>query len=149
MAYANPSGKVFTTTVSLTSAQIKAIRATPITMVAAPGAGRILEFVSAILLLDYGGTNVFTEAGNNLAVRYTDGSGAIVSQTIEMTGFIDQSADTATSAEAKIDAIVAKTGCENQALVLHNTSGAEIAGNAGADNVVRVKVTYRTHTTGW
>jgi hypothetical protein len=135
--------------VSLTSAQVKALRASPITLVAAPGAGFLIEFVSAVLLLDYGGTNVFTESGNNLAVKYTDGSGTAVSQTIEMTGFIDQSADTRTNALPSIDSIVAKSGCENKALVLHNTSGAEIAGNAGADNVVRVKVAYRVHATGW
>jgi hypothetical protein len=134
--------------VSITAAQVKAIRATPISCVAAPGAGKIAEFLSAVLLLDYG-SEVFTETADNLAFRYTDGSGAIVSQAIESTGFIDQSGDTMTTALAKIDAIAAKAGCENQALVLHNTGDGEIAGNASEDSVLRVKVTYRVHTTGW
>jgi len=134
--------------VSLTNAEIKALRATPKTLVAAPGAGKYLEFAGAVLFLDYG-SNALTESADNLAVRYTDGSGTIVSQAIEATGFIDQTADTATNALPKIDAIAAKSACENKALVLHNTGDGEYAGNAAADTVMRVKVAYRVHTTGW
>lgn len=139
---------VLTARVSLTNAEIKALRATPKTLVAAPGAGYKLEFVSADLYLDYG-TNVLTESADNLAIRYTDGSGVIVSQAIEATGFIDQTADTATNALPKIDGIAAKSGCENKALVLHNTGDGEYGGNAAADTLMRVLVTYRVHTTGW
>ena len=135
--------------VALTNAQIKALRATPVQLVAAPGAGKVLEFISAVLLLDYGGTNVFTETADNLAVKYENGSGAAASETIETTGFIDQSADTMTVGVAKNDQIVAKSGCENKALVLHNTGDGEIAGNAANDNLMRVKVAYRVHSTGW
>lgn len=137
------------TRVSLTAANVKALRATPATLVAAPGAGAFLEFLAAELFLDYGGTNVFTESTDNLQVRLNDGSGALVSQAIEMTGFIDQSADTITNALAKIDAIVSKANGENKALVLHNTGDGEIAGNAANDNVVRVHTYYRTHLTGF
>lgn len=135
--------------VSLTNAEIKALRATPKTLVAAPGTGKVLEFLGALLLLDYGGTNVFTETADNLAIRYNNGSGVIVSEAIESTGFIDQSADTLTNAIPKIDVIAAKTGSENLSLVLHNTGDGEIAGNAANDNTMRVKVTYRVWSTGW
>lgn len=135
--------------VSMTSAEVKALRATPKTLVAAPGAGLVLEYLSMVLLLDYGGTNGFTESTNNLAVKYENGSGAAASGTIEMTGFIDQTADTATTSIFKVDTIAAKTACENKALVLHNTSGAEIGGNAANDNVLRAKVAYRVHASGW
>lgn len=131
--------------VALTSAEILALRATPKTLVAAPGAGLLLEFVSAVLLLDATATG-YTETADNLAIRYTDGSGAIVSQAIETTGFIDQTADTMTTAEAKIDAIVAKSGCENKALVLHNTGDGEFATGTGT---MRVKISYRVHKTDW
>lgn len=134
--------------VAITNAEIKALRATPKTLVAAPGAGKMLEFVGAISLLDYG-SNALTESADNLAVRYTDGSGTIVSQAIEATGFIDATADTATNVLPKIDAIAAKSACENKALVLHNTGDGEYGGNAGADTVMRVKVAYRVHQTGW
>ncbi len=134
--------------VTLTNAQIKALRATPVTLVAAPGAGRILEFIAAVFLLDYG-SNALTETADNLQVKYNNGSGAAASETIEMTGFIDQTADTMTTARAKVDVIVAKSGCENQALVLHNTGDGEFGGNAGNDTTMRVKVAYRVHQTGW
>ncbi len=135
--------------VALTNAEIKALRATPKTLVAAPGAGYVLDFISAVLFHDYGGTNVWTETADNLAVKLVDGSGSQVSETIEMTGFIDQNADTLTTARRKLDAIASKTASENVALVLHNTGDGEFGGNAGADNLMRVKVTYRIHASGW
>ena len=135
--------------VSLTAAQVKVLRATPVTVVPAPGAGKLLEFVSAELFLDYSGTNAFTETADNLQVRYENGTGPFASVSIETTGFIDQTADTKTNALAKTDVIAAKTTCENKALVLHNNGDGEIAGNAANDNVLRVKVAYRVHSTGW
>lgn len=134
--------------VTLTNAEIKALRAAPKTLVAAPGAGKVLEFISAQLFLDYG-SNALTESTDNLAIRFGDGTGTIVSQAIEAGGFIDATADTMTNALPKIDAAAAKTACENKALVLHNTGDGEFGGNAGADTTMRVKVAYRVHSTGW
>lgn len=132
--------------VSITNAQMLALRATPKELVAAPGAGKVLEFVSAVLLFDY--TGAYTETADNMAVKYNDGSGAAVSETIEATGFVDATADTMTTARAKLDAIVAKSGSENKALVLHNTGDGEYGGG-NASNAIRVKVAYRVHTTGF
>lgn len=131
--------------VSLTNSEIKALRATPKTLVSAPGTGKVLEFVSALLKLDYG-SNALTESADNMAVKYTDGSGVAVSDTIEATNFIDATADTYTNAIAKKDNIVVGTGCSNKALVLHNTGDGEYAGNAGNDTTMDVIVTYRVHT---
>jgi hypothetical protein len=130
--------------VVLTNSQLKALRATPKTLVAAPGAGKVIEFVSAILR-NSGGANAITESADNMAVKYTDGSGAAVSDTIEATGFIDQTAETYTNAIQKKDNIVAGTGCENQALVLHNTGDGEYAGNAANDVILTVGIFYRVH----
>ena len=132
-------------TVTLTNAEIKALRATPKTLVAAPGAGKFLEFVSASLKL-FAGANVLSESTANLAVKYTDGSGAAVSQTIEATGFIDQAANTYTTGLPKIDAIVASTGQVNKALVLHNLGAGEFGGNAAADATMTVDIAYRVHS---
>lgn len=146
-----PSAKLAETTIqyaeaSLTHAMVVALRATPIQLVAAPGAGKVLEFVSAVLLFDY--VAAYTETADNMAVRYTNGSGVIVSQAIEATGFVDATADTVTNGLPKIDAIVSKTGSENQALVLHNTGDGEYGGGNSA-NALRVKVAYRVHTTAF
>lgn len=132
--------------VSLTAAQVKALAATPITLVPAPGADRALEYVGAVVRL-VAGTEVLAEdvGGSNLQVKYTDGSGVAVSEEIEMTGFITQATDYQTRSLALKDAIVADTGAANQPLVLHNVGAGEITGNATGDAVLELFVTYRDH----
>lgn len=126
--------------VTLTAAEVKALATTQIELVAAPGAGKALAFLGAHLKLVYG-SEVFAEAGDNLAVKYTDDTGVQVSATIESTGFIDQSADTYTSALAAGDAIVAASAAENAPLVLDNL-GSNITGNASDDSTLVVTVVY-------
>lgn len=133
-------------TVSITNSEMLNLRATPKTLVAAPGAGKILSLVTAVLLFDY--TGAYTETTDNMAIRFTNGSGVIVSDTIEATGFVDATADTVTFARKAVDGIVAKSASENQALVLHNTGDGEYGGGNAA-NAVRVKVAYRVITTGF
>lgn len=128
--------------VTLTSTEVKALAATQQTLVAAPGAGKAIMFLGASLKLNYGGTNAFTESSVTLGIKYTDDSGVQVSSTIEATGFIDQTADTFTSAIPAADAIVAASAAENQALVLDNLGGSEIAGNAADDNTLAISVVY-------
>lgn len=132
--------------VSLTNAEMLALRATPKTLVAAPAAGSVNEFISISLFFDY--TGAYTESADNMAVRYTNGSGVVVSSTIEATGFVDATADTMVRGVAITDAIVAKTGCDAQALVLHNTGDGEYGGGNAA-NVVRARVAYRVVPAGW
>lgn len=130
--------------VSLTNAEVLALRAAPKTLVAAPGAGKVLELVSAILTFDY--TAAYTAgAGDDLAIRYQSGAGAIASDGIEATAFLTAAADAITSARPKID-LLASGAIANQPLVLHNIGGAEFGGGNAA-NVVRVRVAYRVHDT--
>jgi hypothetical protein len=136
-----------TVTVTITAAEVIALKAAPKTLVAAPGAGKMLEFVSAVLLLDHAGTG-FTENADNCTINYTDGSGVVASQTIESTGFIDQTADTATNVLPKINVIAAATAIANKALVLYNPND-EFADGGTTTSVIRAKVTYRVHSTGW
>jgi hypothetical protein len=134
--------------VSVSAAELAAIRATPKTLVAAPGAGFMLVFRMATLILDYTAPG-FTESADNLAVKYTDGSGVAVSETIEMTGFIDQTADTITFAvpdAGAATALSAATNIANKALVLHNTGDGEFGGSGGS--TLRVKVWYNVVPTG-
>lgn len=134
--------------VQVTNSQIKAMRAAPVQVVAAPGAAKIIQFLGAILTLD-AGANVLSESGCNLVFKYTNGSGAAVSTTVEATGFIDQAGDTMTTATPLQDAIVAKAGCENQVLCIHNVGAGEIAGNAANDALLYVHVAYRVINSNW
>lgn len=128
--------------ITLTAEEVKALRATPAELVPAPGANKILSFVEGMAYLKAGSEGL-TESADNLSIKYTNGSGVAVSETIECTGFIDQTADTATSIEKVKDAIVAGSASVNKALVLHNTGDGEIAGNASNDAELVVFVTYR------
>lgn len=139
-------GLVHCASVALTNAQIKNLRATPVELVAAPAAGKMLEFISAKLLL-VAGANALTEAGYNLAVKFTGSAGVQVSQTIECTGFIDQAVNTITNAQPKIDAIVAASAASAANLVLHNLGGGEFAGNAALDATMKIDVCYRVRAT--
>ena len=132
--------------VSLTNAQMLALRATPVELVAVPGAGKVIEFISAELLFDY--TGAYTETADNMAIKYTDGSGTAVSETIEATGFVDATADTLIKVAPAASAAIAKSACENKKLVLHNTGDGEYGGGNAA-NAMRVKVAYRVHATGF
>lgn len=125
---------------TLNATEIKALATSPYSLLGAPGPDTVYQFIGATLTL-VAGSEVLAEAGDNLAFRYTDGSGVIVSEAIETTGFIDQAADTITNAIPVKDAIVAFTGAENQDLVLDNT-GNDFTGNVSDDAELQVSVLY-------
>lgn len=127
--------------VALTNSQIKNLRATPITLVAAPGSGKVLRFLGATLSKSTA-TNALTESTANLAVKYTNGSGAKVSEDIESTGFIDQTTAGIIQSVPVKDALLTA----NAALVLHNIGAGEIAGNAANDATLKVFIHYATIT---
>ena len=134
-------------TVTITNAQILTLRASPITLVTAQGAGTVVELVGGMLFLDASGA-VYTESTDNLAVRYVDGSGIQVSEDIESTGFVTVADEMATSVVAKKDAIATDAQCVNQVLVLHNTGDGELGGGNAANDLL-VKVSYRVHASGF
>lgn len=137
-------GEVFTAKVSIAAADIKTLLATPVELAPAEGAGTVLEFVGLMLRL-VSGSEVLAEAGDNLAVKYTDGSGVAVSEAIETTGFIDAAANAVTFGRPALDPIVAADAAVNAALVLHNAGAAEFTGNASDDSVLECYVSYKVH----
>jgi hypothetical protein len=132
-----------TASVTIATGDVLTLATTPVELVAAPGAGQYIEFLSAQLILDYNSI-AYTEAGDNLGIKYTNASGVQVSSTIECTGFIDQSADTITNAVPAQDVIVAASAADNAALVLDNLGSNFAAGNSP----LIVKVSYRVITSG-
>jgi hypothetical protein len=124
---------------SITAAQMLAARATPITLVAAPDSDEVLELIGGVLIYDYAAA--YTETADNLAVKFTNGSGAAASETIETTGFLDATADKVIKIEAIKDALCVP----GAALVLHNTGDGELGGT-GSPLRFRLKVVV--HKTG-
>ncbi|MCH7492882.1 hypothetical protein IID19_04850, partial [Patescibacteria group bacterium] len=133
-------------TVELSNADLGTIRATPIVLVGAPGANKYIEFVSASLIHDYGGTNVWEESADNLVIEYGT-SNVDVSGAIETTGFITATADQIINSIA-IEFTAPAADMVNQTLELFNTGDGEFAGNAGNDNTMTVKVSYIVHDDG-
>ena len=125
--------------VTVTAAEVLLLATTPKELVAAPGADKILIFEGCSIQLDWVGV-AYTEAADNLVVVYTNAAGVVVSQVIEMTGFITLVADSSTRGFPVINPIVANSAAENQALVLDNNNAN--FGNAG-DSPLVIDTFYR------
>ena len=135
-----------TATVTLTSAQIKAL-ATPIQIVVAQGADTIIEFVSAVLVLDYG-SEVLAEptAPDDMVIEY-ETAGTDITAAIDATNFLDQTNDEARLILPSWTATTDLVAVKNKGLFLLNT-GDNYTGNASNDTTLDVIVTYRVHTAG-
>lgn len=128
--------------VSITNAQLKAMRATPVQLVPAQGADTLIQVESITLKLN-AGANVLTESADNMVVQYSD-SGQDITGAIESTGFIDQAADTfAVYYPAAIAAAAAATIGVNEKVELFNTGDGEFGGNAANDATLDVWISYR------
>lgn len=82
---ASANGVINSVDVSLTSAQIKLLLTTPITLIAAPGAGLSIQVVQVFASLTFNSIAYAATGGDVMEVRYTNGSGtqlASVSQSI-------------------------------------------------------------------
>lgn len=123
--------------VKLTSAEVKALKATPITLIAAPGADLAVVPISAVIHLSYGGTNVFTETADDLSIGWAGGAEL---HEIETTGFIDQGNDE--TRYITFERAETFEPEENTAVVITNLDD-EIAGNAANDNEIHIRIYYR------
>lgn len=133
----------------ITNAQIKALRGTPIQIVAAQGVGTLLRFLRAEIML-IAGSNVLTVASAGpLVFRFSSGVGQIVSSNVTAAGLLDQAVSTASQCVEITDSPVSKANGDNQPLMLHNNGAAEIAGNAGNDATLQVKIWYSVVNPGW
>lgn len=108
-------------------------------LVAAPGAGYLLEFVSAVLIFDYS-TAAYTGGNNDLVIRQGTTS---VSAAIADADLIGDSADDIAYVNALAAADIKLTA--NSTL---NLKGTAYTNPGTAAGVLRVHLTYRVHTTG-
>lgn len=125
------------TSVTITATQLKALNTTPISLIAAPGEGYAIALDSAVLFLDYNSAAYDGIAsGEDLNIRYTDGSGALVA-TIETDPFLTSTADALRYVQPATTAAI--TPVDNAALVLYMATGNIATG----DSPLKIKLYYR------
>lgn len=117
---------------AITSAQLLALNATPISIIPAAGAGLAVIPLRALLYKPAGTAYAGIAAGEDLVLKYTDGSGAQCSSVVETTGFLDQ-----TTAQQRVAGMPGATGTTagdyapvaNAAVVMQLLSGEITTGN--------------------
>lgn len=127
--------------VEILAAEVLTLFSVGTTLVAAPGAGLVLEFISLELAYDYDGVAAYTiGAATNLEVQY--GLGGVATSTTEVvTGFLDGVADDLRLLD-KLE--VSLTPVVNTALTL-TLAVADVTVGASP---LHAKVAYRVHATG-
>jgi hypothetical protein len=124
--------------ITLTNAEIKALLAAPKELVAAPGAGKLIQFLGAVLFHDYG-SNALT-GNHDLTLGLNDGA-VPVAAVIGFGDFPLKAADHIYVVQPglALNGTAATTLNQNLALLGAGNYG----GNAAADTVWRIKVAYR------
>lgn len=123
------------TAVDLSAANILAMRATPVTLIAAPGAGKInlIEEITVKIVR----TSTAFASGGAVEFRYTDGSGAKV--TADMSATLITGA--AGTAYASCKAVTTElTPVANAAIVITNATGAFTTGTGTAKVYIKYRV---------
>lgn len=128
---------IYEKNVTLTSAQMLALNATPVTLLTAPGAGKSIVIVG-IYASKAAGTGYTAAANADIAFKYTDSSGAVAA-TMETTGFL-------TSASAVQAYAPATAGTyfpvANAPIVAHMLNSEVTGGNSP----VQFKILYKVFT---
>jgi len=134
-------GGELSTSVVLTSSQVKALNTTPIELIAAPGSGNVIQVFGVSVKMTYGGTNVFTGPSFSTINLGYDGSPPIDIGFAMSKGSVIRSADAyAFNTNLSPDNLLSTM--ENKKVVIYNPS-TDFAGNAADDNTVTVTSYYR------
>lgn len=130
------------TTTNIANAAVRTLNATPVAIIHAPGAGKAIVDVRVSIKYVYA-TAAFDSvgAGDDLEIRYTDGSGAKVANDIETTGMLDQASDQYRMV-GPVNTVL--TPVANAAVVLRLATG-EVYAAAGGGSLV-VQAFYRIVT---
>lgn len=130
---------VTTVTGTLSNAQIKALNASPVQIVAAQGAGTIIIPVQYCLKMNYGGTNVFTAAASQ-TINFAYGGALAGTIVLSNAGIVASTVRIAYGNAATQSATY--TNQANAALQWWNPIATEISGNAANNNTMPWSVTY-------
>lgn len=138
------SPAVFTTTVTLTSAQIKTLHASPIQIIAAPGSGKGIGIIATAVKLNYGGTNVFVAGAsqsidlfyNNTTTPTTFGliPNAMIVSSANKFCFVSTNLTDTNQAAGVLDNV--------NIAAYQSISATEISGNAAGNNTIDITVVY-------
>lgn len=129
--------------VTIPTADVLTLNATPFELIPAPGAGKAIIFEGAVLTKAAGTAYANIAAGEDLALKYTDGSGLDVA-VAEMTGFADQATAQVRYIRPQTGALAAGTVSDftpvaNAALVAHMLVGEIDTG----DSDFKLRIFYR------
>lgn len=140
----NGQNPITTTDVAIAGADFYAMNGIPQTLVADPGDGYALQFCGALIMIDYATAAFDFGAGEDLVIRYTDGSGDIVSASLDST-LLNVSADAYYFLEPIATAVGGPTShtlTASEALVGHILVGDGTAGGS----TVKMRIFTRTIT---
>lgn len=129
-------GMVYEKMVTLTAAQILLMYTTPVELVEAPGANKVIQFLSAALFLDHSGTDF--AAGGDLKIQTISGNVA-VSDVSPAAEFMNLTVDSYEIIQALSDSTSVAV---NDGLEITNASAVH---TGGGTSTVKVLVRYCIH----
>lgn len=135
--YAEGAVTLNSTTIALTSLQIKDLKNSPILVVPAPGIGSVIIPVSMQIKFIYGGSNKFDGSGSTFFSYGSHNSFASVNNSI----FWDRTQNYYSFLNGP-NQISSAVNVENQPIMISSTS--QIYGNPSNDNTAEVNVVYYT-----
>lgn len=130
-----------TITGTLTSPEIKNLRANPVVIVPAPGNGSMIRIISFTSKLNYGGSNVFVGASQSITL-YPEANNTNALATLATSAIV-----TSASTQYFLGSPTALSGVstifENLGIQISINNATEISGNASNDNTFTYSVTYQ------
>lgn len=129
-------GMVYEKIVDLTSAEILALFTTPKQLVEAPGANKVIEFLSATFFIDYNSATYTTRGDLTINLATT---GTAVSNTLDAADLVQKTADTYVRLPVKDHEETVLQ--DNEALELRCATGNPVVG----DSPIKVAILYRIH----